>query len=119
MDDEEYILDVTSESLAHLGYSAEVTVNGEEAIEKYVKALHKQDRFDVLIMDLTIPGGVGGVEALEHIRAIDPEVKAIVSSGYSQDAVMSDFEKFGFKGVLPKPFKIEELSHVLEKVLFS
>lgn len=119
MDDEEDILDVTVESLDHLGYTADVAVNGEEAIEKYISAIHQEERYDVLIMDLTIPGGVGGVEALNLLKSIDPGVKAIVSSGYSQDAVMSDYKKFGFKGVLPKPFKIEELSQVLEKVLFT
>ena len=91
MDDEEAILDVTSEILKHLGYEVDTSHDGLEAVEKYRRAFASGQRFDAVIMDLTIPGGMGGKEAVKKLREIDPEVKAIVSSGYSNDPVMSEF----------------------------
>jgi DNA-binding NarL/FixJ family response regulator len=73
--------------------------------------------FDVVIMDLTIPGGMGGKEAIKKLLEIDPKVKAIVSSGYSTDPVMADFRSYGFSGVAVKPYNIEELSEILDKVI--
>lgn len=68
-------------------------------------------------MDLTMPGGIGGKEAIEKLMSIDPEIRAIVSSGYSDDKVMSEYEKYGFKGVLSKPYNTEGLSKALHKVI--
>jgi DNA-binding NarL/FixJ family response regulator len=73
--------------------------------------------FDVVIMDLTIPGGVGGKEAIKELLAMDPEVRAIVSSGYSNDPIMADFKRYGFKGVVAKPYEIRELVEVLNRVI--
>jgi two-component system, cell cycle sensor histidine kinase and response regulator CckA len=117
MDDERIILDITSEVLAELGYSVEVAKDGKEALEKYQEAMSSGKKFDAVIMDLTIPGGMGGKEAVRHLLDLDPKAKAIVSSGYSNDPVMANFPEYGFVGVVPKPYKISELSKCLRDVL--
>ena len=117
MDDEEGILEVASEALKILGYGVETARDGQQAIHKYEQALWAGRRFDAVVMDLTIPGGVGGLEVIKHLRQIDPDVRAVVSSGYSQDPIMADFKTFGFNDVLPKPYKLEELSQVLRRTI--
>jgi CheY-like chemotaxis protein len=117
MDDEDEILDVTAEALGLLGYSVDTAANGEEAIRKYIRAMEENARYDAVIMDLTIAGGMGGKEAIRMLMEIDPGVRAVVSSGYFHDPVMAEYEKFGFKGVLPKPFRLEKMSQVLNRVL--
>jgi CheY-like chemotaxis protein len=119
MDDEEAILEVTREALDILGYQADVAKEGAEAIERYVAAMESGQRYDVVIMDLTIPGGLGGREVIRALLDIDPQIRAIVSSGYFQDPIMADYAAFGFKGVLPKPFRLEELGRALNRVLTS
>lgn len=91
----------------------------KDAIECYSNALKNGDLFDAVILDLTIPGGMGGKEALTILKEIDPEVKAIVSSGYSNNSIMSEYKKYGFDGIIPKPYSIEEVSNVLSKVVNS
>ena len=100
-----------------LGYEVDYAEDGREAIQKYRSAKEAGEPFNLVIMDLTVPGGMGGKEALEELRHIDPDVKAIVSSGYSNDPVMSDYRKYGFNGVVAKPYKIEELTKVVKKVM--
>lgn len=117
MDDEELIRDVVSSMLEYLGYEVELSSNGEEALQKYSKALQGEKRFDMVIMDLTIPGGKGGKEVIRELLELDPGVKAIVSSGYSNDPVMANCTEYGFRGVVNKPFKIEDLAKALEQVL--
>lgn len=117
MDDEELLRAVATEMLRHLGYTVEVAIDGHEAIRKYEAARESRDPFDVVILDLTVPGGMGGKETIQRLREIDPHVKAIVSSGYSQDPVLSDFEKHGFDGVVPKPYKIAGLSEAVHTVM--
>lgn len=117
MDDEEFIRDLTNELLTHLGYEAACARDGKEAIQCYKEAMEAGRRFDVVVMDLTIPGGMGGMETIRTLRDIDPEVKAIVSSGYSNDPIMSDHERFGFKEILPKPYDGTQLSAKLDAVL--
>jgi CheY-like chemotaxis protein len=117
MDDKEFILDVTGDVLRELGYDVEVSIDGLEALNKYEAAINEGKRFDAVIMDLTIPGGMGGKEAISFLLEIDQNAKAIVSSGYSNDPVMANFRDYGFVGVVPKPYKIEELSHTLKEVL--
>ncbi|MBU7048075.1 MAG: PAS domain S-box protein [Theionarchaea archaeon] len=119
MDDEEIIRDAAGEVLTYLGYSVEFAEDGREAIELYKKGLKTGNPFDIVIMDLTIPGGMGGKEALAILLEIDPHVKAIVSSGYSTDPVMADFRSYGFKGVVTKPYSIEELSETLHRMMES
>ncbi|MBU7029359.1 MAG: PAS domain S-box protein, partial [Theionarchaea archaeon] len=116
MDDEESILEAAGEVLQHLGYTVEVARDGEEAVDIYAKAL-EEEPFDAVIMDLTIPGGMGGKEALSRLMEIDPSVKAIVSSGYSTSPIMADYKKYGFKGVVAKPYSVEELSEILHQIL--
>jgi len=117
MDDEAIVRDVTGQILKHLGYDAEFAGDGSEAIELYRKAKESGKPFDLVIMDLTVPGGMGGKEAILRLIEIDPDVRAIVSSGYSDNLVMSDFRQYGFKGVVAKPYKIQQLALALYNVL--
>ena len=116
MDDEEIVRDIAGKMLSHLGYDVAVTKEGREAIELYKKAKEAGKPFDVVIMDLTIQGGMGGKEAIEELLGIDPEAKVIVSSGFSNDPIMANFMEYGFKGVVAKPYKLKELSEVVHKV---
>ncbi|MEW6536403.1 MAG: cache domain-containing protein [Candidatus Auribacterota bacterium] len=119
MDDEEIVKDVLVDTLERLGYSVTSVDNGNSALEVYNQELHSGTPFDVVIMDLTIPGGMGGKETVRRLKEIDPGVKAIVSSGYSDDPVMARYEEYGFKGSVHKPFDMEELSITLSSVMSS
>ena len=88
-----------------------------EALNRYQEARASGTPVDAVIMDLTIPGGMGGEEAIQKLLAIDPEARAIVSSGYSNNPIMADYKKYGFSGVLAKPYKVAELSAVLQWVM--
>jgi PAS domain S-box-containing protein len=116
MDDEEMILSMVSNMLRYFGYEADTAFDGEECIRKYREAMKTDRAFDLIIMDLTIPGGLGGKDTIHQLLGIDPDVKAIVSSGYSNDPVMADHEKYGFKGVVCKPYNLKELEAALLKV---
>ncbi|MBW2308378.1 MAG: PAS domain S-box protein, partial [Deltaproteobacteria bacterium] len=116
MDDEKIVREVAGRMLEHIGYDLAFAENGEEAIELYRKAKESGQPFDALIMDLTVPGAMGGKEAMVKLLEIDPEVKAVVSSGYFNDPVMADFRKYGFQGVVVKPYKIEDLNKVLSEI---
>jgi CheY-like chemotaxis protein len=117
MDDEDFILDVTREVLLELGYEVEVSNDGLEALDKYERAMMDGKRFDAVIMDLTISGGMGGKDAIKCLLEIDPHAKALVSSGHSNDPVMVDCHSYGFSGALPKPYMIAELSLTLADIL--
>jgi two-component system, cell cycle sensor histidine kinase and response regulator CckA len=117
VDDEEMIRETTSAMLERLGCTVETAVNGNEAIDKCAAALKHGRPFDVMIMDLTIPGGMGGKEAVGELLALDPSAKVIVSSGYSSDPVIDDYSKHGFSGRLKKPFTLQELNETLSHVL--
>ncbi len=117
MDDEEIIRSVVRSILTELGYEAVFAKEGNEAVRLYREAMDRKNSFDAVIMDLTVPGGMGGQETIREIVAIDPEVKAIVSSGYSNDPIMSDYKSYGFTDVVKKPFRVEELSETLHRVL--
>lgn len=117
MDDVDEILLTVRRMLEHLGYSVQCVGDGEEAISMYAAAKESGRSFDLVIMDLTVPGKMGGLEAISRLREIDPAVRAIVSSGYSNDPILSDFGKYGFAGVIVKPFRVEELGAALKKVL--
>jgi PAS domain S-box-containing protein len=117
MEDEESVRDVLVNMLDKLSYKITSVTDGEEAVESYEKAKDTDEPFDVVIMDLTIPGGMGGKEAVERLREIDPGVKAIASSGYSDGSAMSDFRECGFSGFVAKPYKIQELSKVVRELI--
>ena len=117
MDDEEIIRDVADGILSRLGYEVECASNGAHAVEVYAQAKEKGRPFDVVIMDLTVPGGMGGKETLKKLREIDPGVTAIVSSGYSNDPIMAEYGKYGFRGVVCKPYTIKELSDAVQRVI--
>lgn len=116
MDDDESIRMVAGIGLSELGYEVSFANDGAQALEMYKSAMGAAP-FDVVIMDLTVPGGMGGREAIAQLRQIDPHVVAIVSSGYSNDPVLANYEEFGFKGFVPKPFRIQKLSQVIGEVL--
>ncbi|NPA94385.1 MAG: PAS domain S-box protein [Thermodesulfobacteria bacterium] len=116
MDDDPSILQLLTESLKYLGHNTEVARDGKEALEKYKKALESGRPFDAVIMDLTIPGGMGGKETLEKLLQIDPKARVIVSSGYSKDDTITNFRSYGFRASLPKPYKLETLNSVLLSV---
>ncbi len=117
MDDDDIIRDVAGKMLTKLGYEVDFARDGSEAIELYKKSKNSGRPFDVVIIDLTIPGGMGGRETMQKLLEVDPHVKAIVSSGYSDDAVMSNYTNYNFKGVIAKPYRIEELSKTVRSVL--
>ncbi|GAI87157.1 unnamed protein product, partial [marine sediment metagenome] len=100
-----------------LGYEVDFAKDGAEAIDLYEKAKQAAKPFDAIIMDLTVPGGMGGKEAIQKLIEIDPGAKAIVSSGYSNDPIMADHTKYGFCGVVAKPYQIKELGETLREVI--
>lgn len=117
MDDEEMVRGVAGRLLNHFGYEVTFARDGVEAIDLYARAGESGCPFDVVLMDLTIPGGMGGREAIVRLRELNPDVKAIASSGYSNDPIMADFRAYGFSGVLSKPYRSAEMAKVLAEVL--
>ncbi|HWR58838.1 MAG TPA: PAS domain S-box protein, partial [Thermodesulfovibrionales bacterium] len=117
MDDEDMVRSVICEILGHIGYEVGPARDGLEAIELYKKSRELGVLFDAVILDLTVPGGMGGKETIRKLLEIDPKVKAIASSGYSNDPVMANFREYGFASVIPKPYRIAEISKVLAEVL--
>ena len=117
MDDEASVRKLVVKMLERLGYKAASAKDGAEAIEMYKKEKESGKFFDAVILDLTIPGGMGGKETIKKLKETDPEVKAIVSSGYSGDPVLAYYREYGFAGIIPKPFESKLLSKVLYEVL--
>ncbi|NTW60716.1 MAG: response regulator, partial [Nitrospirae bacterium] len=119
MDDEEEMRSTTGDMLVRLGYTVDYAGEGGEAIAKYRQAQEAGRPFGAVIMDLTVPGGMGGKEAVRKLLEIDPAARIIVSSGYSHDPVMSDFRSYGFQGVVTKPYRLRDLSEVVAAVIRS
>lgn len=117
MDDDDNLRNSLSKSLEQLGYETELAREGAEAIAIYKEALRSENPFDAVIMDLTISEGMGGKEAIRVLLEIDPDVKAIVSSGYSDDSIMANYKNCGFSGIMTKPYEIEALSALLNSVI--
>ena len=117
MDDEDFIRKLARQMLEKLGYTVEVSVNGDDAIAKFKQALNAGDPYDAVILDLTIPGGMGGRETVEELLKLEPNLNAIVSSGYSNDPVMASCGRYGFRQAIRKPYRIQEMSAALKEVL--
>lgn len=117
MDDDGEIRDATGEMLSHIGYEVGYARDGAEAVEAYKKAIDSGESFDVVMLDLTVAGGMGGKEAMGKLKEINPAVKAIVLSGYSVHPLMADFKQWGFSEAISKPYEIAELSKVVRKVV--
>lgn len=117
MDDDEMVGTLAGEILKNLGYDVEFSSSGKEAIYLYQTARESNAPFDVVLMDLTIPGGMGGLDTIKRLLEIDPLVKAIVSSGYFDDPVMANFAEYGFKGVIKKPYGPSDLGNIVSKIV--
>jgi CheY-like chemotaxis protein len=113
MDDEAMVRDAATAMLEFLGYEVETAGNGEEALARYEQAFSTGRPFDAVILDLTVPGGMGGKEAVGRLLAVDPAARVIASSGYSNDPVMSDYRSHGFRAVAPKPYRVNALAGIL------
>ena len=117
MDDEAMVTRIAERVLQSVGYQTQGVANGDAAVEAYRESIAHGQRFDVVILDLTVPGGMGGREAAERILAVDSTARLMVSSGYSEDALMADFRRHGFHAVLPKPYNAKQLCEAVQAVL--
>jgi CheY-like chemotaxis protein len=117
MDDKDLVQKIARKLLERLGYDVELANDGKEAIEKFKCAIEMGKPFNAALLDLTVPGGMGGVETIGKLFEIDPNVKGIASSGYSNDPVMASFRDYGFKGIITKPYRIEDLAEILREVI--
>jgi DNA-binding NtrC family response regulator len=117
MDDEQIILDVMGEILTFLKYDFMSARDGLAAIDLYKKEKAAGSPFDMVILDLSVPNGLGGKETIELLRNVDPAVKAVISSGYTNDPVVKDFSHYGFSERLTKPYNINDMKNLLENVI--
>lgn len=117
MDDEPVLRKMIGDMLNYLGYESEVAANGNQALHMYKQAYEANVPFDAVILDLTVPGEMGGAEAAEELRKIDPQVRCVVSSGYSTDPIMAEYREHGFVAVIAKPYQLAELNEVLSRVI--
>ena len=117
MDDEIGVRDVARQLLKSLGYEVETAADGQEAVQAYRWALENESPFAAVITDLTVPGGKGGRWTVKELLKLDPEARVVVSSGYSNDPVMAEYQEWGFKGVICKPFTLYSLQSVLKSVI--
>ena len=116
MDDEEMIRDLSVEMLRRLGYDAVSSDDGKKTLALYQEAMEMGEPFDAVILDLTIKGGIGGIETIKKLLEIDPQAKAVVSTGYSVNRIMIDYKKYGFCGVVGKPYSLQKLHDVLSRI---
>ena len=117
MDDEDIVRDIAGVMIRSLGHEVELAVDGKEAIEKYQESMRSDRQFDIVIMDLTVRGGMGGEEAIKELLRIDPDIKAIVSSGYTDSSAIAEYKTIGFKACLAKPYNIDLLNGTLNSLL--
>ena len=117
MDDDPTVLEVAKGMLETIGFEVAKCFDGREALERYKEAMNNGTKFDLVIMDLTIPGGMGGKDAIRSLRDMDPGVRALVSSGYSNDSVMSNPRQHGFDGTIAKPYTMDQLRREIAKVI--
>jgi signal transduction histidine kinase/CheY-like chemotaxis protein len=117
LDDESFIQDLACSILRRYGYEPTAVADGQAAINEYTRARAAGQPYDLVILDLTIPGGMGGRQTMEELLKIDPAVKAIVSSGYSNDLVLSNYQAHGFRGMVSKPYDVADFAHTVARVL--
>ncbi|HOT44046.1 MAG TPA: PAS domain S-box protein [Spirochaetota bacterium] len=117
MDDDQAVNTTATKMLRHLGYTVDIALDGDMAVTMFEHSLRDGPRYDLVILDLTIPGGMGGKKTIEKLLALDSGVRAIVSSGYSNDPIMANFRDYGFSGVIAKPYRIDELARVVQQIL--
>jgi CheY-like chemotaxis protein len=117
MDDEEPIRTIAESLLKRLGFEVTTVCDGHEAVRVYAEGGRSGKHFDLVIMDLTVPGGMGGKAAMLELLKIDPNVKGIVSSGYSSDPVMANYRAHGFSGMVAKPYKLTDLAKTIRSVM--
>lgn len=117
LEDEDIVGDIARQMLIYLGYDVVLVKDGMEAVSQYISRINCGERFDVVIMDLTIPGGMGGQNAVSEILAVDPNAKVIVSSGYSNDPIMVHCKEYGFSAAIAKPFDLQSLKRIVETLL--
>lgn len=117
MDDEVMVCDLAVQMLETSGFAVATAADGQRAIDMYKQSMEDGETFAAVIMDLTIPGGIGGKEAIKEIIAIDPEARVIVSSGYADDPVMANYSAYGFQGIIAKPYTLDNLQDVLGRIL--
>jgi len=117
VDDEKMVRDILEGYLVYLGYDVSLVADGQQGIDLYQKAMQDGDPFIAVLLDLTIPGGIGGKITIQKLKELDPNVKGIVISGYSNDPIMANYQEYGFNGVAAKPFNVKDFSFVLEEVI--
>jgi len=117
MDDEAAVRTLAANMLEFLGYDAEVVDGGSAALEHFERARASGHPFDVVLLDLSVPGDLGGTEAVDRLGALDPEVKTILMSGFTQHPAVTEFRTYGFSAVITKPFTLQELSATLHSVI--
>lgn len=117
MDDESIVREVTSNLLKHLGYEVHTVNNGSEAIAAFVRAHEENRPFDALILDLIVPGDLGGQEVLQQLNARGLDAKAIAASGFSNETIMAEYKRYGFCAMISKPYKIKELDEMIQKII--
>jgi CheY-like chemotaxis protein len=116
MDDDDLVREITELMLERLGYDSEVSQEGTEAMNLYEKAMNSVYPFNAVIIDLKVKAGLDGLDTINGLKVMDPQVKAIVSSGFTNDPVMTNFKEYGFQGVLPKPYKMKDIEDALFKI---
>lgn len=117
MDDDKIMLDMVGLMLERLGHCADYAFDGQEAIDKYRNALQSKTPYAAVILDLIVPIGMGGRETMQMLLELDPQIKAIISSGYVHNSVVEDYQHYGFKDVLIKPYRASNLKKVLDSLL--
>ena len=119
MDDEPMVREIAYEMLSYLGYQVVLSKDGNEAVRMYHDSMSSGTRFDAVVLDLTVRGGMGGEEAIGKLMEIDPDVMGIVSSGYSDNQIITDYRHYGFIGAIAKPYSVDELKHALDQVFMN
>ncbi len=116
MDDEKMVQRICADMVRHLGYDVILADDGQQAIDKYKELMNTDNSIDVIIMDLTIRGGMGGKEAASKILELDKDAKLLVASGYSNDPILTEYTQYGFRGALVKPFDLNAISETLSRL---